>query len=98
MSDTDKTKTHPPDTVVVDQATHPYKRMMMCHMMSKDLNALHSMAEKIGIKRKWFQNKAGRTPHYDICKSKRALAIEYGAVETDRNGIMAIITHFPQSH
>lgn len=40
------------------------------------------MAKKIGIQRKWFQGpeKASHT-HYDICLSKRALAVEYGAVE-----------------
>ncbi len=80
--------------VFVDDAIYPYGRMMMCHMMSKDVEALHAMASKIGIARKWFQNKKGRTPHYDICKSKRALAVKFGAIETDRRGMVEIIRHF----
>ena len=80
--------------VVVDDAVYPFGRLMMCHMMSKDLEALHAMADRIGIARKWFQNKKGRTPHYDICKSKRALALVFGAVEVDRRGIYEVICHF----
>ena len=68
--------------------------MIMCHMMSKDLDALHAMADKIGIKRQWFQNKPGGTPHYDICKSKRKLAVQNGAIECGREKIVEIIRHF----
>ena len=68
--------------------------MKMCHMMSKNLDKLHEMADKIGIKRKWFQDK-GSCPHYDICKSKRKLALNYGAVEfEDRFQQVEIIRHF----
>lgn len=84
--------------VTVDDAIYPYGRMMMCHMMSKDLDTLHAMADRIGISRRWFQNKKGGTPHYDICKSKRALAIQAGAIETDRHGIVEIIRHFRQAN
>lgn len=84
--------------VVVDQPMHPYGRMMMCHMMSKDLDALHEMARRIGVARRWFQNKRGGTPHYDVCKSKRALAIQLGAIETDRNGIVEIIRFFREAN
>ena len=41
-----------------------------------------SMAGRIGIARRWFQNK--RYPHYDICKSKRAQAVKLGAIEIGR--------------
>lgn len=53
-----------------------YKRMKMCHMVADTLIELDEMAEKIGINRKWFQG-----DHYDICKSKRELAINNGAKE-----------------
>ncbi len=84
----------PSSPVLVDEAIYPYGRMMMCHMMSKDLEALHSMADKIGVSRRWFQNKQGRAPHYDICKSKRAFAVKLGAVESNRNEIVEVIRHF----
>ncbi|MDQ7818735.1 MAG: DUF4031 domain-containing protein [Melioribacteraceae bacterium] len=55
-----------------------FGRMTMCHMIADTLEELHAMADKIGIKRKWFQEKASH-PHYDICLSKKELAIENGA-------------------
>lgn len=66
----------------------PYRNMIMFHMATDgDLEELHQMADKIGIKRKWFQNKNEGTiyhdPHYDICKSKKELAIKHGAIEID---------------
>lgn len=45
-----------------------------------DLEELHQMAESMGLKRAYFQNKKG-FPHYDIIPSKRTLALKNGAVE-----------------
>lgn len=67
-------------SVYVDESRYPYGRMIMCHMMADSLDELHEMADKIGIARKWFQDKP-RFPHYDISKGKRALAVEHGAIE-----------------
>ena len=53
-----------------------------CHMMTDgELEELHTMADKIGLKRNWFQNKPG-LPHYDLKKGKREMAIRNGAVPT----------------
>lgn len=76
--------------VYVDEAEWPYGRMVMCHMIADTLGELHAMAEKIGVARRWFQ-KNGRHPHYDICKSKRALAVEAGAIEVDRRGLVDVM-------
>ena len=66
-------------TIYVDPAVRPYRRMLMCHMMTDgDIQELHDMAARLGLSRTWFQNKTGH-PHYDICKSKRAEAIRLGA-------------------
>ncbi len=67
-------------TVYVDPPVWPYGRMLMCHMVADDLDTLHAMADKIGVARRWFQDKPG-FPHYDICKAKRALAVAHGAKE-----------------
>ena len=67
-------------SVYVDDSYYRYRRMIMCHMIADEESELHEMAQRIGIRRKWFQDR-GRYPHYDICKSKRALAVQYGAVE-----------------
>lgn len=66
-------------TVYVDTARHPFGRMIMCHMMADTVDELHKMAERLGLRRDWFQD--GRFPHYDVCKSKCAHAITIGAVE-----------------
>lgn len=83
-------------TVYVDNARLSFGRMKMAHLLSTDLEELHQMADKIGVARKWFQSKAS-TPHYDICLSKRKLALELGAVEADRHKVVEII-HYWRSH
>jgi hypothetical protein len=51
-----------------------FRRMKMSHMMADTDAELHDMADKIGVARKWYQD-----DHYDICMSKRELAIKLGA-------------------
>lgn len=66
-------------SVYVDRSQYRYGRMVMCHMVADTLDELHAMADRIGIARRWFQDHS--LPHYDICKSKRAIAVAFGAVE-----------------
>lgn len=75
-------------TVYVDKPQHRLGRMIMCHMVADTLDELHKMADLIGVDRKHFQAVAS-TPHYDICKQKRAIAVGAGAVEVDRRGMAA---------
>lgn len=51
-----------------------------CHMWADTEEELHKMADKIGLKRSWFQNRE-RFPHYDLVPSKRRLALINGAIE-----------------
>lgn len=76
--------------VYVDAPIHKYRRMVMCHMLADTQEELHQMADTIGVNRKWFQSKAS-TPHYDICKQKRVLAVQAGAIEVDRKQVVEII-------
>lgn len=77
-------------SVYVDKAIYKYRRMIMCHMVADSPAELHAMARKIGVRRRWYQADAS-TPHYDVCKSKRALAVGAGAVECDRNAFVAAL-------
>lgn len=67
-------------TVYVDDYLAPYRRMLMCHMIADTEEELHTMAEALGLKRQWFQDKVRGREHYDICASKRKLAVKLGAV------------------
>lgn len=53
-----------------------FRRMKMSHMIADSESELHAMAARIGVARKWYQG-----DHYDIALSKRALAVQFGAVE-----------------
>jgi len=71
-------------SVYVDRMKAQFGRMIMCHMIADTQDELHAMADRIGIARRWFQAKAS-FPHYDIALSKRALAVEAGAIDCDRS-------------
>lgn len=53
-----------------------------CHLLADTLDELHTMAQSIGLKREWFQDKRSGK-HYDLVPSKRAAAVALGAVELD---------------
>lgn len=83
-------------TVFVDDVAIPYRRMLMCHMWTDGpIEDLLDMVDKIGVQRKWIQghptlshgvHKNASWVHFDICSSKKKLAIKYGATLTDRYG------------
>lgn len=67
-------------TIYVDPAVWPYRGSYYCHMMTDgEIEELHEFAQRLGLKRAWFQNKPGH-PHYDISSNKRKQAIKMGAV------------------
>lgn len=66
--------------VYVDNMKRRYRTMVMCHMLADTLGELLTMADQIGVQRKWLQTPVTR-PHFDICMTKRALAVRHGAIE-----------------
>jgi hypothetical protein len=58
-----------------------FGRMKMSHMIADTTDELLAMADAIGVKRKWIQNKGTCGEHFDICLSKRAKAVKLGAKE-----------------
>lgn len=67
------------DELVVYTNRPPFHRGS-CHLATDgdDLEELHTFAERIGLRRAWFQPKS--SPHYDLVPSKRAAALAAGAV------------------
>ena len=87
-------------SVYVDKAIYGYGRMVMCHMVADSPKELHEMADRIGVARKWFQDPRTMnvsTPHYDVCKSKRRLAVAAGAIECERNDFVAAVRRIRKS-
>lgn len=48
-----------------------------------DIEELHQMADKIGLSRRYFQNKK-LLKHYDLTERRRKEAIKNGAIELNR--------------
>lgn len=67
------------------------RKTSSCHMFTdeEDLTSLHDVAQRIGMKRSWFQDKKA-APHYDLTPSRRAEAIKAGAIEVGRAQSVAI--------
>lgn len=68
-------------SVYVDDMKAKFGRMKMCHMIADSHSELLAMAEKIGVATRWIQKRGTPHEHFDICLSKRAMAIKLGAKE-----------------
>jgi hypothetical protein len=63
---------------VDDMSNYPlgqFRRMKMSHMIATTEGELHAMAQKIGVRRHWYQG-----DHYDVCLSMKKEALANGAV------------------
>lgn len=93
-------------TIYVDSAMIPARvgrhNSRWCHLMGDDLDPteLHTFADRIGLKRAWFQagKRLGRPgepdpvgDHYDVTEGMRRAAVAAGAVEIDRDGFVALM-------
>lgn len=67
--------------VYVDNYNAKLGRMKMCHMIADSTEELLAMADKIGVNRKWIQHPGTFKEHFDICLSKKKIAIGFGAQE-----------------
>lgn len=72
-------------SVYVDDMRAKFGRLVMCHMMADSEAELHGMADRIGVARRWCQG-----DHYDVCLSKRALAVGHGAVEVTQRDLVIL--------
>jgi hypothetical protein len=97
-------------TVYVDNARIPAPigrlRGTFSHMFADSKEELHAFAERIGLKREWFQDPVvyGKPPakpgsraaenwHYDVTESMRKRAIALGAVAIEWRQMPELIKH-----
>lgn len=67
-------------SVYVDDMRAEFGRMKMCHMVADSSAELLAMVDAIGVARKWIQYPGSFKEHFDIALSKKALAIQHGAI------------------
>lgn len=72
--------------------------MLMCHMVADTREELLAMADRIGVARKWIQSPGTPREHFDICKSKRILAVAAGAKECGWRELAEIFQRGPDPH
>ena len=77
----------------VDDVRHGYGRMVMCHLWADTLDELFTMVDKIGVQRRWLQRPPKASwVHFDISLGKKALAIQKGAILTDKYGPLEYVS------
>ncbi len=69
--------------VYVDNFEISFGRMKMSHMVADSTEELLQMVDKIRVQRKWIQKAGTNLEHFDIALSKKKLAVQNGAIETD---------------
>lgn len=67
-------------SVYVDDFDYPYAGMKMSHMIADSTKELLQMVDKIGVHRRWIQDKGTKREHFDVSLSKKRLAIKNGAI------------------
>ena len=89
-------------SVYVDQMEAQYRTMKMSHLCADTTDELLAMADLIGVDRKWIQKKGTRHEHFDICLSKKKLAIKAGAINLTRREmgirLLSLRDKFRESH
>ncbi|MEE4156199.1 DUF4031 domain-containing protein [Pseudomonas viridiflava] len=74
--------------VYVDAEGIKWRGREWSHLVADSLDELHAFADKLGLRRSWFQSKT-LYPHYDVTKSVRTRALAMGAHGADREKIVS---------
>lgn len=75
-------------TIYVDECTLKFRGKLWSHMVADSLDELHAFAERLRLKREWFQHRT-LYPHYDVTQSVRAKAVELGAQICDKRTVVS---------
>lgn len=74
--------------VYVDSECIRWRGRAWCHLVASSLDELHTFAANLGLQRRWFQARSFY-PHYDVTVSVRERALRMGAIDGDRQTIIA---------
>jgi hypothetical protein len=74
--------------VYVDSEGIRWRGREWCHLVADTLDELHEFAARLGLQRRWFQDR-GRYPHYDVTTGVRRKALSLGAIDADRATLIA---------
>lgn len=77
--------------VYIDDFRSPFNGMVMCHMIADTTEDLLAMVDRIGVKREWIQKAGTHREHFDICLSKRRMAVAEGAIEVSSKNLARIM-------
>ena len=77
--------------VYIDSYDASFGKMKMCHMIADTTEELLEMVDKIGVQRKWIQEPGTKHEHFDICLSKKKLALSFGAIEINWKELVALL-------
>lgn len=71
-------------TVYVDDMRMPAQvgrlQARWSHLLADTDEELHAFAARLGLRRQWHQKPGTAISHYDVTDTKRALALQLGAV------------------
>lgn len=67
-------------SVYIDYTHYRYGNMILCHMLADHPRELLDMARRIKLDVAWLRISRKGIPHFDICKAKRKLAVQQGAL------------------
>ena len=74
--------------VYVDSEEIQWRGRAWCHLVAESLDELHAFAAQLGLQRRWFQERSFY-PHYDVTVAVRTRALRIGAMDADRETIIA---------
>lgn len=78
-------------SVYVDNGRYSFGRMIMCHMTADTSEELFAMAVKIGVYAGHVQKRGTPREHFNVCLSKRSLAVAMGAIEISERRTVEIM-------
>ncbi|WP_052433275.1 DUF4031 domain-containing protein [Streptacidiphilus carbonis] len=68
------------------------------HLTADTREELHAFADRIGLRRAWFQHPNDYRWHYDVTPGKRTAALHAGAQPIDRHGLAALMATRRSAH